>query len=124
MDSKQTHMIIRIRDMYQPDLQGSGNPEIIETGLTLAEALERVAGLDDEPYCTMHNEAGRPEYIIALGNGGSVGDRIGYDDDSMYDWDDCSCAQGEDGACGECQTCNAMRIDQNVSLAKSMAVAQ
>lgn len=120
-----TYAIAIIRTAYTPDLQGIGRPRIIESDLTATQARSRMAELDAEPYCTSNGEAGAPEYILIEDHGYEVGQTIGCEDASEYDWDliDCTHEDDDGNKCGECQSCILGMINQNKEAVRIWAEA-
>ena len=126
-----TYSVVVVRNMYQPDLQGKGNPAIVRsqeddselTGLTPDEAREIVADLDDTVYMTANDEAGRPEYFILSDDDAGYYTNGRNQDGGNYDWDieDCESRRGEDN-CGECSGCIESMRSQDCAKVRELAI--
>jgi hypothetical protein len=115
--------------MYQPDYAMDGAPTIVFDG-TLEECREWIESAENETYYTSNGEAGAPEYIIIPSISFlSVGDGVGHEDGSMYDWDDVVCEQEEEDnysgyPCGECRACMEHMMEQDIERIRKMEVVE
>lgn len=137
MKAPTTFAIAILRNFYHHDIQGQRSvlfvqeegqkhPEDYKTYDTLRDALDAVDEMDYEVYYLSHNEADRPEYVIVdadvadyiiSGRGGDM---------SNYDWDDCDCdnCDADGNACGQCNVCIDMMIDQDIDHVRDNAVEE
>ena len=120
------YKIVALPDFFLPDIQGRNRPVVVrsdETGAeryfdTLDGAREAKGELESGRYDCRNGEAGRPEYHIV-----EADFVIGHEDGGNYDWDDCDCTAGEDGeACGECNECLALMIEQDRDMVIAAAI--
>jgi len=119
-----THQVVIIRNMYQPDSQGLGAPKIVAEG-TLETCREYITEAENNIYVTSNGEAGAPEYIITpVLTCYNLGDRVGYEDGSMYDWYAVECKNTDLGGnvCGECTACYEEMIAQDCARVRALAV--
>jgi len=118
------YKIVKLRNMYVPDLQCRRQAEILEGAYdTIIDAQCAIDDLQDAIYITDNGEAGAPEYIIledvdadyiSSGRGG---------DYSNYEWDGCTCGKGrENNPCGECDACIQCMINQDVKYCQDNAI--
>ena len=116
------YKIAVLLDAYQPDIQGDEQPVIREeTYDTIDEARAIVDAEMDEPLYYEHNIYGRTLYVIDDVTADYItGGRNA--DGSNYDWDNNACRRDDGEACGECNECIRMMIDQDREYIKTSAV--
>lgn len=108
MDNK--FIVIRKRSFYagtlgddraRPITDSSGDTIVFDS---LNEARTWIDEEGAEVYYLAHGEAGRPEYWIVPADEDDWLAAIGRDD-SLIDWDNCSCIEADGDPCGDCEKC-------------------
>lgn len=119
-----THQVVSIRNMYQPDYMLEGSPRIVFEG-SIDECRKWVDESNDKSYCTSNGEAGAPELLIipAICQLG-VGDGVGKEDCSRYNWNKNVCEYATDDGypCGECRGCLELMMEQDCDMVRKIAI--
>jgi len=115
-----TYQIAILRHAYIPDLQGDETPRIYSDNQdnpieyeAFDEAKSVIAEWDEEVYILSHNESGRPTYLVVKAVDGDYIHGGRNSDASNYDWSASDCSRNDGDACGECNDCNRLMINQD-----------
>jgi hypothetical protein len=135
MNTDTKYAIAVLRNMYLPDIAGDravefigddpARPEDYILYDTIEAAQCAVDVLDTERYVLAHGEAGRPDHIIVTGTTAEYISTGRWGDKTNYDWEGHECDHMDDdgNACGVCEDCIDMMINQDIDYVRSRAVA-